>query len=186
MSIPRIIITPGEPAGIGSDIVLQAAQKNWPAELIVVCDPDLLQERSQQLKIPIQLTELDFNEARSAHHPGTLKIIPVKLNTACKAGQLDPDNAAYVIKTLELATDICLRDQAHALVTGPVHKSVLNDAGIYFSGHTEFLAQRCNAPQSLMLFVVDTLKVALATTHIPLAAVPVTITQELLIHKLRL
>ncbi len=183
---PRIIITPGEPAGVGPDVVLQIAQKNWNAELVVVCDPDLLQERTKLLKLPIQLTPLDFNPSPNPHQPGTLKIIPLKLKAPCKAGQLDPNNASYVIESLEIATDYCLQHKAHALVTGPVHKAVLNDAGIHFSGHTEFLAKRCNVKQSLMLFVVDTLKVALATTHIPLSEVPKKITTDHLLLQLRL
>ncbi len=185
-AIPRIIITPGEPAGIGPDIVLQIAQEKWPAELIVVCDPDLLLQRSKQLQLPIELKTLDLNQSATPHQPGVLKIIPIKLKAPCIAGQLNPENAKYVINSLELATDYCLQHKAHALVTGPIHKAVMNDAGIQFSGHTEFLAQRCNAEQALMLFVVDKLKVALATTHIPLAEVPKKITIELLVSQLRL
>ncbi len=184
--IPRIIITPGEPAGIGPDIVLQIAQKQWSAEVIVVCDPALLLERSKQLQLPIQLTTLDLSQAASLHQPGVLKIIPLKLSAPCKAGQLNADNASYVISSLELATDYCLQHKAHALVTGPIHKAILNDAGILFSGHTEFLARRCDAKQALMLFVIDKLKVALATTHIPLADVPKKITLPHLLSTIRL
>ncbi len=185
-NIPRIIITPGEPAGIGPDLVLQIAQEKWPAELIVVCDPDLLLERSKQLHLPIKLTALDLNQSATPHQPGVLKMIPIKLNAPCIAGKLNPDNAKYVISCLEVATDYCLQNKAQALVTGAVHKAVINDAGIPFSGHTEFLAQRCDAEQVLMLFVVDQLKVAIATTHISLADVPKKITVELLVNKLRL
>ncbi len=185
-AIPRIIITPGEPAGIGPDIVLQIAQKQWPAELSVVCDPVLLLERSQQLQLPIQLLDFDLQQSAALHQPGVLKIIPIKLNASCQAGQLDPVNANYVIQCLELAADYCLEHKTQALVTGPVHKALLNDAGISFSGHTEFLAQHCHAEQTLMLFVVDKLKVALATTHVPLVDVPKKITHEHLLKTLRL
>jgi 4-hydroxythreonine-4-phosphate dehydrogenase len=184
--IPRIIITPGEPAGIGPDLVLQIAQQSWPAELIIVCDPDLLLKRAKQLQLPIQLTTLDLNQPAQAHQPSALKIIPLKLNAPCTAGQLNSHNANYVINSLKLAADYCLEKKADALVTGPIHKAALNEAGISFSGHTEFLAQHCNAKQTLMLFVVDKLKVALATTHIPLAEVPKKITREYLLNTLRL
>jgi 4-hydroxythreonine-4-phosphate dehydrogenase len=167
----QIIITPGEPAGIGPDITLHIAQKKWPVNLAVIADPDLLSERAQQLQLTI---------------PSTLNIIPVKLNAPCKAGKLNRDNSHYVIHCLELAVDYCLQKKACALVTGPVHKGILNEAGIAFSGHTEFLAARCHAAQSLMLFVTPKLKVALATTHIPLSAVPKMITQEYLISIIRL
>ena len=121
MSIPRIIITPGEPAGIGPDIVLQIAQETWPAELIVVCDPDLLSERANQLHLPMHLADIDFSHPAQIHKPGTLKIIPLKLKTPCMAGHLNLDNAHYVINSLERAVNYCLQHHAHALVT-PVTK----------------------------------------------------------------
>src|SRR5262249_18137596 len=93
-------------------------------------------------------------------------------------GKLSPENAAYVIETLALATDLCLKKTAAALVTGPVHKSNINAAGITFSGHTEFLAKQAHVPHTVMLFVIDQLKIALATTHLPLAKVPSAITKE--------
>ena len=182
----RIVITPGEPAGIGPDITLKVAQKTWPAELVVIADPDLLTARAQQLKLPIKLIPFDIKNSPAQHTPGSLKIIPVKLNTNCIAGKLNGANAPYVLRCLELATDLCLQKKADALVTGPIHKGIMNDAGIAFSGHTEFLAQRCNASQSLMLFVTPTLKVALATTHIPLSSVSAAITREHLIRTVQL
>jgi len=184
--IPRIILTPGEPAGIGPDIILKIAQQPWPAELIVIGDPSLLIARAKQLQLPLQLEVFDLNQSAHLHHPGILKIIPLNLHAPCKAGQLNPDNAEYVISSLELATDYCLQHKTHALVTGPIHKATLNAAGISFTGHTEFLSQHCHAKQVLMLFVVDKLKVALATTHIPLVKVPKAITLEHLLSTIRL
>jgi 4-hydroxythreonine-4-phosphate dehydrogenase len=184
--IPRLILTLGEPAGIGPDIILKIAQQPWPAELIVIGDPDLLTARAQQLQLPIKLNTWNPNQDAQKHQAGVLGIIPIELNASCAAGKLNPRNAAFVIKCLELATNYCLQHQAHALVTGPIHKAILNTAGIPFSGHTEFLAQQCNIQQALMLFTIDHLKVALATTHIPLAEVPKTITQEHLLNTLRL
>ena len=183
---PRLIITLGEPAGIGPDVVLQIAQAHWQAELVVVGDPDLLKSRATQLQIPIQLTEANLTQPAKAHETGTLKIIPISLAAPCVAGELNPDNAHYVIRCLELATDYCLTGQANALVTGPIQKSILNTAGIPFIGHTEFLAERCQTPHVLMLFVVNSLKVALVTTHIPLAQVPEAITRDAIISTVQL
>jgi 4-hydroxythreonine-4-phosphate dehydrogenase len=183
---PSILITPGEPAGIGTDVLLKVAQQSWPTELVAICDPQLLISRAKLLDLPIQLTEFDFDNNPQAHQSGTLKIIPTLLNKPCAPGQPNPANAAYVLNCLELATDYCLNNPNAALVTGPINKSVINAAGIPFTGHTEFLAQRCQSPQVLMLFVTPTMKVALATTHIPLSQVSQAITQERLVNILQL
>lgn len=184
--IPRIIVTPGEPAGIGPDIVLQLAQKPWLAELAVICDPDLLLARSKQLHLNITLSELSLTHHPEPHQPQQLKVIPVKLAANCEPGKLNKANAGYVIECLQLATDMCLTKKAHALVTGPVQKSILNEAGIAFSGHTEFLAERCKSSQVLMLFVVNQLKIALVTTHLPLRDVPQALTREKIINTIKL
>ena len=186
ISLPRIVITAGEPAGIGPDIVLQIAQKEWPAELVVIADRDLLIERAKQLQLPITLIEFDEKKPRARHQPHSLKIISLSLKTPTKTGILNRENAAYVLETLTLATDLCLQKKADALVTAPVHKAIMNEAGINFKGHTEFLAARCKATQALMLFVTEQTKVALATTHIPLSAVSRAITQDHLILTLEL
>lgn len=182
--LPRIVITPGEPAGIGPDITIKVAQKSWPAELIVVGDPDLLIERAKQLKLPLKL-EL-FDNKSTPHKSGVLKIIPAPVITTPEPGKLNKDNSRYVLNCLEIATDQCLAKNTDALVTGPIHKGIINDAGIHFSGHTEFLAARCQAKAAMMLFVAEHLRVALATTHIPLAQVPKTLTEEKLMLSLRL
>lgn len=174
----RIVITPGEPAGIGPEITIKIAQLAWPAELIVVADPDLLLARAKQLNLPLQLISFDKKTPAASHQPGVLKIIPATLNAKSHAGQLNSLNAMYVMHCLEIATDLCLEKTAHALVTGPVHKGIMNEANISFTGHTEFLAKRCQVKQSLMLFVTPQTKVALATTHLPLAKVPQAITIE--------
>lgn len=169
-ALKRIILSPGEPAGIGPDIIIQIAQQSWPAELMVVGDPTLFAERAQLLKLPL---------------PPSLKIIPVSLNTTCHPGVLDKKNASYVIECLKIATDHCLQQKNSALVTGPIHKGILNEAGISFQGHTEFLADYCHAQHVVMLFVTPKMKVAVATTHIPLSAVPKAITPEKLTLTLR-
>lgn len=184
--IPRLVITPGEPAGVGVDIVLQISQEAFPAELVIVADPELLQARAQQLQLSIREQEIDFQAPPRVHEKGVLNVCPVKLRAKVSAGELNSANSSYVLACLEQATDLCLQKKADALVTGPVQKSIINDAGIPFSGHTEFLAQRCGVAQSIMLFVVDELKVALMTTHIALMDVPKHITAEKLQTTLRL
>jgi 4-hydroxythreonine-4-phosphate dehydrogenase len=184
--LPRILLTVGEPAGIGPDIILKIAQLPWAAELIVVGDPALLSTRAQQLQLPIQIKPYGLRQTATLHQPGLLKIIPVELAAPCHAGKLNSENAAFVLRCLELATDYCSERKADALVTGPVHKALLNTTGISFSGHTEFLEQRCNVKKTIMLFIVDNLKIALATTHLPLAEVPKKITIESLVNTIRL
>ncbi len=142
MAVPRIAITAGEPAGIGPDIVLLAAQRAWDAELVVIADPGLLQQRAQALQLPVELQTWTADTPPQAHRAGTLKIQPVSLAVPTIAGTLDPANATYVIETLRQAVQGCLCDTFQAMVTGPVQKSVINDAGIPFIGHTEFLAAR--------------------------------------------
>lgn len=176
--IPRILITPGEPSGIGPDITIQIAQAHWPAELIVIADPKLLLERAQQIGLPLKIIDCDFSQPRKLHQPGTLTVLPISLNVSSEAGTLTTDNANYVISTLQKAHDLCFEKKADAIVTGPVHKEILNKAGIDFSGHTEFFAHASGANQTVMLFVVDQLKVALITTHLPLAEVSRAITKE--------
>lgn len=176
--IKRIVITPGEPAGIGPDITLQLAQSSFPAELIVIADPEMLQERAQQLGLPIQLIACDFDKPAEVQQAGTLKILPIKVAQQVQAGKLDVANANYVLHTLEKAAILCQQKIADAVVTGPVNKEIMNKAGIKFSGHTEFFAHMSQVKQTVMLFVVNDLKVALATTHLPLANVSQSITKE--------
>ena len=180
MAIPRIAITPGEPAGIGPDILLALAQRNWQAELVAVADPVLLHERAALLKLPIALESVNLAMPPREHKPGTLKVLPVSLPARCQPGKLDRSNAPYVVETLQQAVDGCLRGDFSAMVTAPVQKSVINDAGIPFSGHTEFLAETTNTPRVVMMLASADMRVALATTHLPLAAVPAAVTRELL------
>jgi 4-hydroxythreonine-4-phosphate dehydrogenase len=185
-AVPRILITPGEPAGIGPDIIIQIAQQSWPAELVVVSDPTLLLTRAKQLGLPLIVEPADLNNKPTEHQTGHLKIISVPLSAPCQAGQLNRANASHVIQSLKTAADVCLRQEAAAWVTGPVQKSILNEASLHFTGHTEFLAEYCHTKQAIMLFVADTLNVALATTHLALSDVPKAITQENLISLLTL
>lgn len=177
-NISRIIITPGEPAGIGPDILIHAMQLAFPCELIAVADPLLLAERAKLLDLPFSFQLTDLTESASTHLPGCIKMLPVTLQAPVIPGELNVKNAPYVMETLRQAANICLNDNSNALVTGPVHKAIMNEAGIPFTGHTEFLAQMAHSPETVMLFVVDQLKVALVTTHLPLKSVPQAITYE--------
>ena len=186
MATPSIAITTGEPAGIGPDIALMAAQRDWACELVVIADPALLQERAQTLGLPIQLQPWVASEPARAQRAGTLKIHPVAQAVPTIAGTLNPANAAYVIDTLKQATHGCMQGSWQAMVTGPVQKSVINDAGIPFIGHTELLAEETGAPQVVMMLATQELRVALATTHLALKDVPRAITRELLRQTLRI
>lgn len=178
MTTKRLLITPGEPASIGPDIVIQLLQENFPAELVVIADPDLMRERAEQIGLPLEVVECDLSAAPVSHQAKILRVIPVKCNAPVVPGKLDTSNSSYVMRTLEIAADLASQKKADAIVTGPVNKAVMNDAGISFLGHTEFFADFCGVQQTVMLFVVDELKVALVTTHIPLADVSRNITRE--------
>ena len=178
--IPRIAITPGEPAGIGPDIVIAAAQQAWDTDIVVIGDPALLEERAALLGLPLVLETLEPEQPASPNRIGHLKIQAVPMAKTAKAGQRDPANAGYVLETLQAAVNGCLDHTFSAMVTAPVQKSVINDAGIPFSGHTEFLATATHTPKVVMMLATTELRVALATTHLPLAQVPGAITKELL------
>jgi 4-hydroxythreonine-4-phosphate dehydrogenase len=186
VGLPRIAITSGEPAGIGPDIVLAAAQQPWEAELVALADPRLLEQRAAALGLELVLDPAELDGAPRLHQPGTLKVLPVSLGQPCQPGQLNTANAAYVLQTLQRAVDGCMQGRFSAMVTAPVQKSVINDAGIPFSGHTEFLAEATNTDRVVMMLATRELRVALATTHLPLAAVPAAITKELLLATLQI
>ena len=177
---PRIALTAGEPAGIGADLIVALAAEPLDADLIVIGDPGLLQARAAALGLPLRLAEPD-----AAEDAGGLRIHPVALRAACHAGVLDPRNAAYVLETLACAADGASSGAFDAIVTAPVHKAIINDAGVPFTGHTEFFAQRAGC-EVVMMLVADELRVALATTHLPLAAVPAAITHASLLQHLRI
>lgn len=170
----RLALTPGEPAGIGPDLVIRlAATGELPAGVIIVADPDLLRQRATQMGTPLSLSEYDPAQSVVA---GTLPILPIRMQRPVTAGQPDPANAEYVLTTLETACRACLSGEFAAMVTGPISKSVINDAGFAFTGHTEFLAGLCGVPQTVMLLCDGPLRVALATTHLPLRDVAAAVT----------
>ncbi|NOX10006.1 MAG: 4-hydroxythreonine-4-phosphate dehydrogenase PdxA [Gammaproteobacteria bacterium] len=179
----RVALTPGEPAGIGPDLCIQMAQREHGCELIVIADPVVLEQRAQQIGLPLKLKDFDPQRPRERQRKRELQIIPVSMSHPVACGQLNPANSAAVLKALDCAIDGCLRKDFDALVTGPMHKAVINDAGIPFSGHTEYLAARSASETVVMLLstpMEDTpdhpLHVALVTTHLPLSQVSQTIT----------
>ncbi|MGA9851372.1 MAG: 4-hydroxythreonine-4-phosphate dehydrogenase PdxA [Gammaproteobacteria bacterium] len=183
-ALPRIVLTTGEPAGIGPDICIQLVQAAHAAVIVALGDADLLTSRAHALNLP--LTVAPYIQAESgAQQAGHLRVLPIRIRAPVKAGILDPANARYVLDTLDRAAEGCLSGEFDAMVTAPVHKGVINDAGIPFSGHTEYLAARCKAPPPVMLLAAGKLRVALATTHLPLAEVPRAITKQKLVHTLR-
>ncbi len=170
-SVPRLALTPGEPAGVGPDLVVRLAQEEQPAQLVAVADPELLQDRASALGLPLRCVTFDTDAPSAPAEPGTLAVLPVPLRAAATPGILDRRNSAYVLETLRAACDGCLSGTFAALVTGPVHKGVINEAGLPFTGHTELLAERCRADRVVMMLTAPGLRVALATTHLPLAQV---------------
>lgn len=176
----RVVITPGEPAGVGPDLVIALAQQAWPAELVVCADPALLLERAALLQLPLTLREYQPDIPAQPQAEKTLTILPIKLHSKALPGQLDVNNGAYVVETLARACDGCLRGEFAALITGPVHKGIINDAGVPFTGHTEFFAERSHRDRVVMMLATEELRVALATTHLPLLDVPAAITPQTL------
>lgn len=179
--IDRICITAGEPAGIGPELCITLAQQaDKHCERIVVADADMLYARAKQIGLPLRLTPFDSSSPVRANGAGELSVIPVSLRAPSVAGTLNPANAEYVLDTLRVAVQACRSSAVDAMVTAPVHKGVINDAGIAFTGHTEFLAEQCAVPLTVMMLATEGLRVALATTHLPLHKVPAAITKDLL------
>lgn len=173
-----VVITPGEPAGVGPDLVLALAQQAWPVELVVCADPALLLERADKLGLSIQLRDYVQGRPAQPQAAGTLTVLPVKTAAPVLAGRLDVANSPYVVETLARACDGAISGEFAALITGPVQKSIINDAGIPFIGHTEFFADRSHCDRVVMMLATEELRVALATTHLPLLAVPGAITRQ--------
>ena len=170
--IPRIAITPGEPSGIGPDVVVALATEPWPVEIVAIADPELLTERARMLGTQVNIRIIDDRNTPARSRPGQLLVSEEHLIASTTPGDPDPANSAYVLATLKRACTGCLQGQYSAMVTGPVHKSVINDAGIPFSGHTEFLAEQTDTVQPVMLLVAGELRVALVTTHLALRDIP--------------
>lgn len=180
----RIALTMGEPAGIGVDLCIQLAQQDLPCQLVAIGSPELLTQRAALLGYPLQLHEFNADMPASAHRAGQLTVLPVALAESVQCGQLNIANSAYVLETLKLATNGCLSGEFAAMVTAPVHKGVINDAGFAFSGHTEYIAE-ITGGHPVMMLACEGLRVALVTTHLPLSEVSKAITAPLLEKVLR-
>lgn len=173
--IPRIAITTGEPAGIGPDLCLQLAGTHFEVELVLIGDPRLLTARAAQLHCD---TVFPAYRPGSTPQAGRICIESVELAAETVAGRPDTANARYVLNTLDRAIQGCTDGEFQALITAPVHKAIINDAGIPFTGHTEYLAEKCAAEQVVMMLATPGLRVALATTHLPLNQVAAAITAQ--------
>ena len=170
-----IVVSTGEPAGIGPDIVLSAARDALPVHLCAVGDADLMRQRARDLSVAIDVRTVDRLDEVPLHSAGTLCVLHQPLAAPVRAGRLDATNARYVLSILDTCVSACLGGQADAMVTAPLHKGVINDAGIPFTGHTEYLADKTKSARPVMLLCAGALRVALATTHMPLSAVPAAI-----------
>ena len=177
---PRIALTPGEPAGIGPDLCVQLAQQAHAAELVAVCDPTLLRGSAERLGLLLELLPYAPGSAPVPQRAGTLAVHPAaRLREPATPGELNARNAGYVIETLNAACRGCLDGAFDALVTAPVHKGVINDAGLAFTGHTELFAEHCRG-KPVMLLAAPGLRVALATTHLALKDVPSALSRQLI------
>ena len=182
----RIALTPGDPAGIGPDLCLQLAQQPQAVELVAICDPDLLQDRADTLGLPFRHRPFDPEARPASTGAGELCLLPVPLAAPAVCGRPDTANARYVLQTLDRAVAGCLNGTFAAMVTGPVNKALINEAGVPFSGHTEYLAEATGTEKVVMLLATEGLRVALATTHLPLRDVSDHITAALLERILRI
>jgi 4-hydroxythreonine-4-phosphate dehydrogenase len=180
---PRIGITSGEPAGIGPDLCLMLAAESIDAEITILGDIDLLAARAKLLKINVELLPYP---SRVIGKKSTLSVMHSPANRKVIAGKLDANNSQYVLNMLNTAINACQDGVFDAIVTAPVHKGVINDAGIAFTGHTEFLAEQTNTQQVVMMLVGGGLRVALATTHLPLSKVVAAINKSALEKTIRI
>lgn len=180
MTAGPIVLTPGEPAGVGPDLAVSISRYPFSFGLVVAADPDLLRERANRCDIPLKINVFDPQHPPLSHSAGTLTVLACPLASRVEPGQPSIANAKYVLSTIDQAVDGCRTGQFSAMVTGPVHKAIINEAGYPFSGHTEYIAERCGNVFPVMMLMNRKLRVALVTTHLPLNRVPAAITAELI------
>ncbi len=192
----RIAVTPGEPAGIGPDLLIQLAAERSLAEYVIIADPKILRERAEQLRIPLTIEEY-LADNKPNKKKNTLTVLSIDCPAPVKAGQLDAENAHYVLETIKRGTLGCLDHEFSAIVTGPIHKGIINEgtcseaisneaisckvtkeSALLFTGHTEFLAELTQTKLPVMMLATESLRVALATTHLPLSEVSAAITKQ--------
>ncbi len=192
--LPRLALTAGEPAGIGAELIAKLAATSMAADLVAIGDPALLESAARAAGIELRMRGYDAGEIVHEREPRSLRVAAMSLRVPAMPGLLDPRNAAYVLATLARAADGASSGEFDAIVTAPVHKAVINDAGIAFTGHTEFFARRAGCDVVMMLTAPGggratgggDLRVALATTHLPLALVPAAIKRPSLVRTLRI
>lgn len=182
----RLLISSGEPAGIGPELTIRLAQQRQPFSFAVIADPVLLQQRAAMLNMPLHVHPVAVDEPWPTSSPGQLNVVALPLAKTSLAGVLENANADYVLHMLTMAGQAALNHNVDAIVTAPVHKGVINEAGVAFQGHTEFFAALAGNVPVLMLLACKGLRVALLTTHMPLRAVADAVTPERLEHTLRL
>jgi len=178
--LPTLALTVGEPAGIGPDLAVALSRQALPCRLAVLGDADVLAQRAQLVGIALEFDHLSATDAVPPHRPGRLAVRHLPVDAPVAPGRLNAANAPHVLALLDEATDGCLAGRYDAVVTAPVHKGVINDAGIPFTGHTEYLADRSVTPRVVMMLTGGGLRVALATTHLPLRDIADAITPDLL------
>lgn len=176
-SVNPIIITAGEPSGIGADIIATLADKVWPIALVIAVDKTLMAARLKQLGLDITLLDYDNTQPVQPAEVGQLIVAHTPLATPSQAGVLNKDNAQYVLDTLSFANQGCLSGEFSAVVTAPLHKGIINDAGIPFSGHTEYFAEQSETDLVVMMLATTGLRVALVTTHLPLKDIADAVTE---------
>lgn len=175
----RVILTPGEPAGIGPDVTIMALQKPWPVEIVICANYHLLLNRAKLLKLPLKLRPYNNSTKVSLCSPGEASILNIPIiSDSVIPGKLNVVNNDYVINTLRRASQGCVDKEFSALITGPINKAIINKGGIPFTGHTEFLAQINQCHKTVMMLSNNKLRVALVTTHIPISKVAQSITQK--------
>ena len=166
----RIALTSGEPAGVGPELCVAIAQRQLPGEVVCLADRELLESRAKRVGLPLAVRPYEPSRFQ-AHDPRTLSVCHIPLRTQSTPGRLEVRNAGYVLALLDRAIEGALAGEFDAIVTAPVHKGVINDAGVAFTGHTEYLAERTGVSRPVMMLTTGELRVALATTHLPLKAV---------------
>lgn len=178
-SLPIIAITSGEPAGIGPDIIISAlSEQTFPARLIILADPELLYSRAKNLGLTPKIISLNNANQASPHKQGEISVLPIQQAKQSTAGVLDIANSPYVLETLKVAGEGCIHGEFDAIVTPPVHKGILCETGVHFSGHTEFFQAQCQSPHVVMMLATEAMKVALVTTHLPLKDISAAITEQ--------
>jgi len=174
--LKKIVVTLGEPAGIGPDLGVLLSQKKLSKNIIFIADPLLIYQSADRLNKKIDINVMHNSSSKTYSNKNLINLLPVKLNVKNKPGMMNYKNSEYVINSIRLAANLCLEKEASAMVTGPISKSILNKAGYKISGHTEFLADICKK-KSLMLLMNKKIKVALHTTHLPIQSVTKEITK---------